>query len=94
VPDAAYAKMMQTRAAQFAKSGPMGASWKRMYEEMAKIKGVPLKTHTTGPMGMDTTTEATKIETTPIPAATFTLPDGYKVTDMGKTLKEQMAKTP
>jgi len=93
VPDAAYAKMMQASAAQFAKAGPMGASYKRFYEELAKIKGVPLKTHMTGFMGMDVANEATKIETTPIPATTFALPDGYKVTDMGKTLKEQMAKS-
>ena len=92
VPDAAYTKMMRARAAQFAKAGPMGTSYKRFYEELAKIKGVPLKTHMTAAMGVDVTTEATKIETTPIPATTFTLPDGYKVTDIGKQLKEQMAK--
>ena len=34
-----------------------------------------------------------RIETTPIPSTTFNLPDGYKMTDMGKQLKEQMAKT-
>lgn len=92
VPDAAYAKMMKARAAQFAKAGPMGASYKRLYEELSKIKGVPLKTHMAGAMGLDVTSEATQIVTTPIPAATFTLPDGYKVTDMGKQLKEQLSK--
>jgi hypothetical protein len=92
VPDATYTRMMRARAAQFAKAGPMGASWKRLYEELSKIKGVPLKTHMSGAMGMDVTSVATRIETTPIPATTFNLPDGYKMTDMGKQLKEQMAK--
>lgn len=89
VPDASYARMMQARAAQFAKAGPMGAVYKRFYEEMAKIKGIPLKTHVTM-MGVDVATEATRIETGPIPQATFTLPDGYKMEDMGKKMREQM----
>jgi hypothetical protein len=84
--------MTQARAAQFAKAGPMGQTFKRFYEELSKIKGIPLKTHLTAFMGSDVTSEATKVETTPIPAATFTLPDGYKVTDMGETLKKQLAK--
>jgi len=92
MPDAAYVKMTQARAAQFAKAGPMGQTFKRFYEELSKIKGIPLKTHLTAFMGSDVTSEATKVETTPIPAATFTLPDGYKVTDMGETLKKQLAK--
>jgi hypothetical protein len=89
MPDASYMKMVQTRAAQFAKAGPMGASFKRLYEEMAKIKGIPLKTHMTGMMGMDVATEATKVETGPLPASLFTLPD-YKVEDMGKKLRQEM----
>jgi len=90
MPDAAYAKMMKSQAAQFTKMGPMGASFKKLYEEMAKIKGVPLKTHMTGMMGMDNTTEATKIDQSPIPAATFVLPTGYKLEDEGKKLKDGM----
>jgi hypothetical protein len=92
VPDAAYTRMVRARAAQFAKAGPMGAMWKRLYEEMAKIKGVPLKTHMTGMMGMDLATEATRIDTGPIPAATFALPDGYATKDAGKELREQLAR--
>ena len=93
MPETSYAQMMKTRAAQFTQAGPMGAAYKRLYEEMAKIKGVPLKTHMTGMMGMDVSTLATKIDTGAIPVATFALPDGYKVQDMGKKLKEQMAKS-
>jgi hypothetical protein len=92
MPEGEYARMMQVRAAQFAKAGPMGATYKRLYEEMAKIKGVPLKTHMSGFMGVDNTREATKVDTGAVPAATFALPEGYKVEDMGKQLKEQMAK--
>lgn len=92
IQDAAYARMVRTRAAQFAKAGPMGATYKRLFEEMAKIKGVPLKTHMSGLMGMDVATEAVKIETAPIPAATFNLPEGYKMEDLGKKLQQQLAK--
>lgn len=88
VPDAAYARMMQARAAQFAKAGPMGAVYKRFFEEMAKIKGIPLKTHVTS-MGMDVSSEATKIDTGAIPAATFALPSSYKMEDLGKKMREQ-----
>ena len=90
IPDATYARMMRTRAAQFAKAGPMGVTYKRLYEEMAKIKGIPLKTHMKGMMGMDFSTEATKIETGAIPAAVFALPEGYLVEDMGKKMREEM----
>ena len=41
--------------------GPMGTLFKRVYQETAKLKGVPLRTHITGLMGMDVTTEATAI---------------------------------
>jgi hypothetical protein len=92
--DAAYAQMMKARAAQFAQSGPMGATYKRLYEEMAKVKGIPLKTHMTGLMGMDVATLATKVETGPIEPSTFALPAGYAVEDLGKKMREKMAKTP
>jgi hypothetical protein len=45
-----------------------------------------------GMMGVDVSTLAAKIESGAIPAATFALPTGYKVEDMGKKLREQMAK--
>src|SRR5512133_2000295 len=37
--------------------GQMGALLKRIYEEIARLKGVPLKTRVSGLMGMDVTTE-------------------------------------
>ena len=87
-----YAKLMKMRAAQGAQPGPMGATFKRLYEEMAKVKGIPLRTHMSGMMGMDVSTLATRIETGPVPGATFVLPAGYKEEDLGKKLREQMAK--
>lgn len=90
VPAAAFSRMMKSRAAAFTKAGPMGAGFKRIYEEMAKIKGVPLKTHLTGFMGMNASTEATKIEQAPLPASLFMLPAGYPVEDLGKKLREEM----
>jgi hypothetical protein len=94
MPETAYARMMKSRAAQMAQSGPMGAAYKRLYEEMAKVKGIPLRTHMTGLMGVDIATLATRIETGPIPASTFVLPAGYTVEDMGKKMREKMAKAP
>jgi hypothetical protein len=91
--DSSYAEMMKTQAAQFAQVGPMGAIFKRLYEEMAKIKGIQLKTHMTGMMGMDVATLATKVETGSIPPSTFALPAGYPVEDLGPKLKARMGKS-
>lgn len=88
--EASYARMIQTQAAAFAKAGPMGASFKHLYEELAKIKGVPLKTQMKGFMGMSSSSEATRIDQAPIPASLFTLPADYKLEDMGKKLREEM----
>jgi hypothetical protein len=94
MPETAYAKMMNSRAALMAQPGPMGATYRRLYEEMAKVKGIPLRTHMTGLMGVDISTLAAKIETGAIPAATFVLPTGYTVEDMGRKMREKMAKSP
>lgn len=68
--------------------GPMGALFKRVYQETAKLKGVPLKTHITGLMGTDVTTEATDISTAAIPESTWALPAGYAMKDGGKEMKD------
>jgi hypothetical protein len=88
-----WAKAQRARAAQMAKAGPMGATFKRLFDEMSKIQGIPLKTRMSGFMGMDTQTEATSVVEGPVPAALFVLPAGYKVEDMGKKLKEELAKS-
>ena len=67
--------------------GQAGLLFKRMYEEMARLKGVSLRTHVSGLMGMDMTTEATAVSTAPIPEATWALPVDYALKDGGKELK-------
>jgi hypothetical protein len=68
--------------------GPTGALFKRVYQETAKLKGVPLRTRITGLMGMDTTTEATAISTAAIPESVWALPAGYAMKDGGKEMKD------
>lgn len=70
--------------------GPMGALLKRVQQETARLKGVPLRTRISGLMGMDTTTEATAVSTAPIPEATWALPAGYAQKDGGKEMKDAM----
>ena len=61
--------------------GEAGSIMKRLGEALAKQKGVPLRTHVTG-RNMDTTHEAISLSTAPLPASTWDLPTGYKVTEM------------
>jgi len=68
--------------------GQMGVLFKRVYQETAKLKGVPLRTRITGLMGMDMTTEATAISTAPIPESTWVLPADYAVKDGGKEMRD------
>jgi hypothetical protein len=70
--------------------GPMGTLFKRVYQETAKLKGVPLKTRITGLMGTDVTTEATAVSTAPIPEGAWALPAGYTLKDGGKEMKDAM----
>lgn len=70
--------------------GQAGLLFKRVYQETAKLKGVPLRTHVTGLMGMDVTTEATAVSTAPIPEGTWALPAGYTLKDGGKEMKDAM----
>ena len=68
--------------------GPMGTLFKRVYQETAKLKGVPLRTHITGLMGMDVTTVATEVSTAAIPEGAWALPAGYAMKDGGKEMKD------
>jgi hypothetical protein len=92
IPAASYAKMIKAKGALSAAMGPMGKSMARLYEEMSKIKGLALKTNMTGLMGINVSTEATKVTEGPIPASVFEMPSGYAMEDMGKKLREQAAK--
>ena len=68
--------------------GQMGVLFKRVFQETARLKGVPLRTHITGLLGMDMTTEATAISTAPIPESTWALPADYAVKDGGKEMRD------
>ena len=85
VKDYAKAMSMLNRA-----PGQMGLLFKRVYEETARLKGVPLRTHITGLMGMDITTEATAVSSAPIPASTWALPADYTMKDGGKEMKNAL----
>jgi len=82
--------------AQFAKVRGMAmgtmASYKRLYEEMGKLKGVALRTKTKFPIVGEITSEAIEVKEGSIAASVFALPEGYKVEDTGKKMREQMAK--
>jgi len=73
-----------------------GVDMTKLYEEAAKIKGVPLKSEmqmsVTG-MTMRIFSEATKIEQGAIPASRFELPQGYKEEDMGKKMLDEINKS-
>ena len=89
--EASYQNMLKMRGAAMA-AMPSGKSFARLYEEMAKIKGLTLKSHMSGMMGMDIQTEATAVKEGPIDASVFALPSGYQMEDLGAKMKAQMAK--
>ncbi len=93
VPDAVWAKHMKASAARMAAAGPAAAAFKRLYEEMAKIKGVVLKSVIGGGMMMPTMERtATGVSTAAVDPGIFKLPEGYKLEDVGKKMREDMAK--
>lgn len=83
--DYAKAMAMMTHA-----PGAMGTVFQRLYSEIGKLHGVPLQTHVEGLMGMDVTTTATALSTTPIPSGVWALPAGYQEVDGGKEALEGM----
>lgn len=87
---AAFSKFMKLRSSAI--PGPSATSMKKLYEELGKIKGIPLKTHMTGMMGMDVLTETTEVKTADIPASVWVLPEGYKTEDTGKKMLKSMKK--
>lgn len=73
---ALYYDVMKVRA----QSNPM-FDMRKLYEEMKKISGMPLKTVTNMKMmnmEVKTTTVVTSVDRGPIPASTFEVPAGYK----------------
>jgi Domain of unknown function (DUF4412) len=70
-------------------ASPAGA---RMAEEMAKIKGLTLKSRMVVPIVGEMIQEATEVKEGPIPASVFALPEGYALMDKGKEMLEQARK--
>jgi len=96
IPKNAWEKGSQLKDALALAAPGMGDMIAKLLPEMAKIKGVQLKTETEmSVMGMSTKTllEATKIETGTIPASMFELPKGYKMEDAGKKMVEELQKS-
>ena len=91
IPAASYKRFLRLKNA-IGQMGPKAASLLKLGEEMAKIQGIALRTHTILPMMGDLTSVATAIKEGPIPASTFALPDGYQLEDAGKKMRESMAK--
>lgn len=79
----AYARHLRLKA--FAVPG-MG-NLAKIYEELAKLKGISLRNKMKGFMGVDIEQEATEVSQSAIPASTFTLPANYKTEDVGKKLR-------
>ncbi len=72
--------------------GPAAAQMAKLGEELSKLQGMPLKWKMTMPMVGEIGAEATAVKEGPIPASAFALPEGYKLEDAGKKMREQMAK--
>ena len=71
-------------------AGPVGKTFRALYEQMAKIGGMPLKTHMVMDMGMakmDSTREATSVSQSAIDAGTWNLPSGYATESLLKDLQ-------
>ena len=70
--------------------GPMGKTFRALYGQMAKIGGMPLKTHMVMDMGMfkmDTVREATSVSQAAIPSGAWSLPSGYATESLLKDLQ-------
>ena len=89
--ETSYQQMLKMRGAAMA-AMPTGKSFVRLYEEMSKIKGMNLKTHLSGMMGMDTLAVATAVKEGAIDPSVFALPSGYRMEDLGAKMKAEMAR--
>ena len=91
MPAIAYKRFMKLKNTM-GQMGGNSAGMLKLGEELGKVQGVALRTHTVLPFVGDLTSVATAIKEGPIPAATFSLPEGYKIEDAGKKMRESMAK--
>ena len=72
--------------------GPAAGQMKKVGEEFSKIQGLALKTHNVLPMVGEISSEAVEVREGSIPSEAFALPEGYKLEDAGKKMREQMNK--
>ncbi len=91
VPAVSYTRFLRLRNLAGA-MGPAALSMKKLGEELAKIQGMALKTRNVMPMVGEITTEATEVKEGPIPEATFALPAGYKMEDLGAKMAKNFRK--
>jgi hypothetical protein len=91
VPAISYKRFLKLKNSM-GQLGGNSASMLKLGEELAKVQGLALRTHTVLPMVGDLTSVATALREGPIPAPTFSLPDDYKVEDAGKKMREGLAK--
>lgn len=72
--------------------GPGASSMLKLGEELAKVQGIALRTHNVLPIVGDLTSVATELKEGSIPESAFALPEGYKLEDAGKKMRESLAK--
>ena len=72
--------------------GPGASSMLKLGEELAKVQGIALRTHSVLPIVGDLTSVATELKEGPIAESAFALPEGYKLEDAGKKMRENLAK--
>jgi len=90
-PAGSYKRFLKLKNA-IGQMGGNSAGMLKLGEELAKVQGIALRTHTVMPIVGDFSSVATAISEGPIPAATFILPADYKVEDAGKKMRESMTK--
>jgi hypothetical protein len=91
VPAIAYKRFLKLKNS-LGQMGGNSAGMLKLGEELAKVQGIALRTHTVLPMVGDLTSVATALKEGPIPASTFSLPEDYKLEDLGKKMREGLAK--
>jgi hypothetical protein len=78
---AAPERYFEARKVLYATMGPMGRRFDRIFDEMQRLKGLPLATSIDYRMRMtrrQVRVEATEVRKGPIPASTFAAPAGHK----------------
>ena len=91
VPAGSYKRFLKFKNA-IGQMGGNASGMMKLGEELAKVQGIALRSHTVMPIVGEVSSVATALKEGPIPAATFSLPEDYKVEDTGKKMRESMAK--